>query len=383
MKCQQCGNSIPSRAKFCAYCGKQFMPIPRVTPTSQTLPISHVPPVQATKQVIPFWAKWASLVALIGVGLTIWAVLSSMPPRVSAISDFQVFSESSGLKATFSLVDAKNNSLAAGGNGQLMLYDNARQLIYQQPFSFVKRDFRTSFGRYDYSISIPKGSLQWVIPVGDFDARLLTNGQATVKITMDKGKTFITKENPTVKLLSESEAEITVKELYMKRAQEKLRLALQQVKASLEKWVYDHRYSLSEFGGFGYPIDISIDDYSVVGNQAWAVGYLHGIGGYGHIFHSPDLGSTWEVQWKSSTWGPDPFDIEFLDDKEGWAAADDAILHTSNSGKTWEAVYTRGGLGGWIRSFKVIDRQNLQAVNSNGQTLYSSDGGKNWETRPK
>jgi len=155
------------------------------------------------------------------------------------------------------------------------------------------------------------------------------------------------------------------------------------IKEKLEQWLYDNRYSLSEFGGFGYAIDIGINDMEFLGSHIWAVGNYQALGGYGHIFHSVDKGDSWEVQWKSSTYGPDPFRVIFLDEFEGFIGADDAVLHTTDQGYSWNTIWKRPGLGGWLRDFDVIDRENLWCRTSSKSEfyLYTTDGGENWEVK--
>jgi len=155
------------------------------------------------------------------------------------------------------------------------------------------------------------------------------------------------------------------------------------IKEKLEQWLYDHRYDLSEFGGFGYAIDIGINDMEFLAGHVWAVGNYQALGGYGHIFYSGDNGDSWEVQWKSSTYGPDPFKVIFLDVNEGFVGADDAVLHTIDGGQTWDTIWGRSGFGGWLRGLEVIDRENLWCrISSRSEFyLYTTDGGKTWEVQ--
>ena len=155
------------------------------------------------------------------------------------------------------------------------------------------------------------------------------------------------------------------------------------IREKLEQWLYDNRYNLSEFSSFGYAINLGVNDIGFVENHIWAAASLPGIGGYGHILHSADGGNNWEVQWKSSTYGPDPFKVIFLDVNEGFVGADDAVLHTTDGGQTRDTIWERSGFGGWLRGFDVIDREYLWCRTSSKSEfyLYTTDDGESWEVK--
>jgi RNA polymerase subunit RPABC4/transcription elongation factor Spt4 len=390
MKCHHCGNIIPQTATFCAYCGERSHAAPIVTPSRSTTAADTEVLLQR-RSGLSIWAKRgivSVLVALLAVGG--WLLLGSGGSKIKAIEDFVVTSKDSFLEVSFLLMDAENNFVPANGEGLLTLYDNAGKSIYQEQFQFAKGDFIKHPEYYEYSRTILKDHLEWVVPEADdpweqedFNSDLVRYGQAVLQITPDKGQTSLNANDPAVTLLSASEADTIIEQINEKYEQERLELAFQQVKEGLTQWLWENRYSISEFGSFGYALDLDVDDIAIVERQAWAVGYLHGIGGYGCILHSLDGGKTWEVQWQSSTWGPDPFEVEFLDEREGWVGADEVILHTLDSGDTWSAIwYKQGGFSsGLLRELKVIDRQNLWGRLANGNIIESTDGGSTWEVR--
>jgi tetratricopeptide (TPR) repeat protein len=153
----------------------------------------------------------------------------------------------------------------------------------------------------------------------------------------------------------------------------------EEVKARLYRWLQANRYSIWGAGRLGFALDLGVSDIAIVEGHAWAVGYLHGLGGYGRILHSSDSGDTWEIQWRSSTWGPNPFKVQFVDEKEGWVGTDKAILQTFDGGRTWNI--------GWqspnsrIREFRIVGRQHIWARLSDGNIIESKDGGKSWQRR--
>ncbi|MGC8500579.1 MAG: YCF48-related protein [Leptospirillia bacterium] len=76
-----------------------------------------------------------------------------------------------------------------------------------------------------------------------------------------------------------------------------------------------------------------------------------------------------------------PFDgLCFLNDSEGWVSgASGVILHTADSGKTWNPLST--GTTHWIHSVAFLDASRGWAVGNNGLILATTDGGKRWEAQ--
>ena len=77
--------------------------------------------------------------------------------------------------------------------------------------------------------------------------------------------------------------------------------------------------------------------------------------------------------------------LQFVDDKEGWAAGDEGVIwHTIDGGKTWErqASGTRASLRGihFITPYSgwVVGRVELPGGGSSGVVLTTTDGGLRW-----
>jgi len=253
--------------------------------------------------------------------LVVWK--GSVEAKVENISSFRVNQEGNYLKASFRLLNAKNEIVDADGTSQLCIYSREGYLIYNEKISFSHKNFEKHFQSWEYSWRIPKTKLVWNPPEREITVEFVQKGYAVLKLVVNGGETTLTARTA-VTFYSIEEAKNIIKEIHRDSVLERL-----------EQWLWQNRYAISEFGSFGYALDLAVMDIAVIGKQAWAVGYLQGIGGYGHILHSSDGGNTWEIQWKSSTYGPDPFEVEFANETEGWVAANKVILHTADGGTTW------------------------------------------------
>ncbi|MGH1487682.1 MAG: YCF48-related protein [Cellvibrionaceae bacterium] len=110
--------------------------------------------------------------------------------------------------------------------------------------------------------------------------------------------------------------------------------------------------------------------------QAWVAGLL------GAILYTNDSGVTWQRQ--SSNTGAWLQSLFFLEGaQQGWAvgygvAGDGVILTTKNQGQTWDIQYQQAD-----SPFKSIvfsaDGQQGWAVLGNGDILYTTDSGNNWQ----
>jgi len=325
--------------------------------------LTHYQPRRRRFHIIAFTIGLLFLIAI--SALVVWK--GSVEAKVENISNFQVNQEGNYLKASFRLLDAKNEIVDADGTGQLYIYSREGYVIYNEKFSFSHKNFERHSQNLEYCWQILKTRLVWKLLEGEITAEYVQNGFAVLKLIANGGETTLTART-TVTFYSVEEAENVTKGIYRNS-----------VLGKLGQWLQQNRYSISEFGSFGYALDLAVMDITVIGKKAWAVGYLPGIGGYGHILHSSDNGNTWEIQWKSSTYGPNPFEVEFANETEGWVAANKVILHTTDGGITWNTVWSRGQFGAYLREFQVIDREHLQGCLSNGQILYTSDGGKTWQ----
>jgi hypothetical protein len=303
-------------------------------------------------------------------GCALFAWNESALPKALAISEFKIDNSGSILEASFSLINAKNEIVTADGTAELYLYNAREYLIYSERLSFSNRGFTKSSKGWVYSWSIPKTKLNWGISGNELAAEAIQKGSATLRVLVNGQSTHYTSTCLTT-FNTKEEAENIIKEVYRNV-----------VLGKLVQWLEQNRYSISEYGNLGWALDITVMDLAVIGKNAWGVGYLAGIGGYGHILHSPDGGNTWEIQWKSSTYGPDPFKVVFLNETEGWVAANKVLLHTTDGGITWNAIWSRNQLfGGYLRGFQVTDRKNLQISLSGVGVLYTSDGGETWQSK--
>ena len=289
--------------------------------------------------------------------------------KVSGVSEFKINNAGNYLGASFSLINTKNEIVAADGTAELYLSSAKGDVVYSERFSFSNRGFTRSSKGWVYSWSIPKTKLSWKISEGEPTTEAVQRGYATLRVLVN-GKTTYDTSTCWATFNSIEEAENIVEGMYRNS-----------VLGKLVQWLKENRYSISEFGNWGWPLDLAVMDITVIGKNAWAVGYLPGIGGYGHILHTSDGGNTWEIQWKSSTYGPDPFEVEFLNETEGWVAANKVLLHTTDEGTNWNAIWSKTQFGAYLRAFQFIDRENLQIGLSRGQILYTSDGGKTWQAR--
>ncbi len=301
-------------------------------------------------------------------GLFIWT--GAEAAKVSGVSEFKIDNAGNYLGASFSLINTKNEIVAADGTAELYLCSVKGDVVCSEKFSFSNRGFTRYSKGWAYSWSIPKTKLNWERLGSEPTAEAVQRGYATLRVLANGQTNYYTSTCWTT-LNTIEEAKNIAKEIYRSSVSRKL-----------VQWLKQNRYSISEFGNLGWPLDITVTDIAVIGKNAWGVGYLRGIGGYGHILHSSDGGNTWEIQWKSSTYGPDPFKVIFLNETEGWVAADEVLLHTIDGGITWNAIWSRTQLfGGYLRAFQITDRENLQISLSSVGIKYTSDGGETWQSR--
>jgi hypothetical protein len=163
------------------------------------------------------------------------------------------------------------------------------------------------------------------------------------------------------------------------------------IETSLGKWITEkfglkmrwisfreHRWLLSD----GY---LNIEDYTIIGENVWAVG--SGSMGVGYIFYSSDNGISWELQrneydrrYGSGTY---PFVIYFLSRTEGWVGSKDGLFCTKDGGRNWqfsadpreEIMY---GLGDYKSEYWFYNNYRIVAKIAWGNKHESLDGGKSW-----
>jgi len=74
-------------------------------------------------------------------------------------------------------------------------------------------------------------------------------------------------------------------------------------------------------------------------------------------------------------------DVFFVGTQNGWAIGKDgAIIHTGDSGKTWNAQ--KSNTKKEIHKLCFVDEQNGWAVGADGLILNTADGGQTWKPQP-
>jgi photosystem II stability/assembly factor-like uncharacterized protein len=108
--------------------------------------------------------------------------------------------------------------------------------------------------------------------------------------------------------------------------------------------------------------------------EAWAVG------NFGAISHTTDAGKTWQAV-DSGTQEP-LFGIDFADPQHAWAVGKSAlVIHTDDAGKTWTAQRTPLSIEKHLFKVKAIDPRTAWAVGDWGTIISTKDGGATWEDR--
>jgi hypothetical protein len=313
--------------------------------------------------------------------------------KIVRLGDFQacfvLTHESCYLCISFSLINARNKTTVMDGMGELSYHDRNGSLICKDKFSF----FKGSFQNFKYA-NCEKWMLTYTLSGDNFLAAVVSKDVSVADLTTGYFQAAMDSAYAILKVstansgeplsamcpLSYDYATESLIRFYYRDARASAEVYRSSILEKLMQWLEQNRYSISMYGNLGWPLDITVMDIVVLGKNAWGVGYLAGIGGYGHILHSSDGGITWEIQWKSSTYGPNPFKVVFLNETEGWVAANKVLLHTTDGGITWNAIWSRTQLfGGYIRTFQVTDQENLQIGLSGEKALYTSDGGKTWQ----
>lgn len=128
------------------------------------------------------------------------------------------------------------------------------------------------------------------------------------------------------------------------------------------------------------------DDGDVVtGKIGWTIGDRPD--GTAAILHTDNSGRSWEEQGDPALWtGMGANDISAVDEWTAWAAVGNeqggAILHTSNGGFTWNVQSFPEGVNEDVKGIKGLSRDVAWAVTINGTVLKTFDGGKTWTVIP-
>ncbi len=135
-------------------------------------------------------------------------------------------------------------------------------------------------------------------------------------------------------------------------------------------WTYESNIYRSDDGGMNwYLLNIS-DDYSrlyfINQDTGFAVAFHSSWGGWmsTHIDKTTDGGVNWDTKFSTGGeyWCPSFHSIEFRDENNGWALANNWGLKTSDGGETWvhpedppnhghDIIFTDASSGWWINDF--------------------------------
>jgi len=98
----------------------------------------------------------------------------------------------------------------------------------------------------------------------------------------------------------------------------------------------------------------------------------------GWLLATKDGGETWQPRKVTDT----PISaLYFLDGREGWAAGDQDVLHTTDGGRTWTRQFHRGNGALAARDAWFVDaRHGWLASDLDGSIRATSDGGRTWRT---
>ena len=370
---RECQHSIPPTVKFCPYCGvavgaQATGPVSR--PGGVPVPRPRGVPVSGSGGV-PRWAKWMMGVACM-VALIIGGIAMFGEREVADIYDFQVFRGNGGLAISFSLVDAEGNPMPKVDDTRVYVYlsDHRGNLFRSHTLFFNVDDLGDLWNLLSrqpkqYHTGICESMFRRLIPMKDSIANtvmhgksIFADGQVFLRVVTNNEKTTLTVEYPLAMLYSTEEA--------MKIIEQPIR---EHIRRRLRYWHYGPQP--------GITCTVPIRDYVFVGNHVWVIA-SRGAFGLPRLLYGPDSGNTWVVQWRPGIFDR-PFEVEFLNEKEGWLATNMEILYTTDGGKTWNPIWRKGR--NWLREFEVIDRKHLQGRLSDGRIIYTSDGGETWGIR--
>ena len=104
------------------------------------------------------------------------------------------------------------------------------------------------------------------------------------------------------------------------------------------------------------------------------------IGGSDGIDLSSDGGTTWNQKWGKGVFYHDIYDLCFIDNKYGWAASRDSILHTIDGGQNWKSQVWDNTSGQEFKTVFCVD--SLHAWLSTGSILYRTVNGGNYNIYP-
>jgi photosystem II stability/assembly factor-like uncharacterized protein len=77
----------------------------------------------------------------------------------------------------------------------------------------------------------------------------------------------------------------------------------------------------------------------------------------GRVFHTTDGGESWYLQ--ATGLGGGIYDIQFIDQNEGWMAAFIGLWHTTDGGRNWDQVRRRSHNAEVPTNIHFLDRQHI------------------------
>ena len=111
-----------------------------------------------------------------------------------------------------------------------------------------------------------------------------------------------------------------------------------------------------------------IDNDFVNSTDGWACN--------GWIYHTPDAGKTWEVQYQPSPTPNELHALSMIDESTGWCVGDIGTILKTTDGNTWENNYT--DFSDDLYDIFFINQQTGWITGENGLILKTVDGGENW-----
>jgi photosystem II stability/assembly factor-like uncharacterized protein len=104
------------------------------------------------------------------------------------------------------------------------------------------------------------------------------------------------------------------------------------------------------------------------------------VGASGIALLTSDGGETWRKTRHGRSGGDMLTDLQFLDERNGWACGPASIVRTQDGGETWGALVTNTAENGYLSASAIhfTDLVHGWLVGQNGCLMRSDDGGVTW-----